>query len=45
MELIPVDSSMIRAVGYDPKTKTLEVLYNSGKTYQYYDFPKKNTMV
>jgi KTSC domain len=31
MDMIPVESSMIAAVGYDPKTKTLNVLFNSGK--------------
>ncbi|MBI4851100.1 MAG: KTSC domain-containing protein [Acidobacteria bacterium] len=39
--LIPVDSSMIDAVGYDKKTKELEVLFSSGKTYCYKDVPLK----
>lgn len=30
---------MISAVGYDPKTHTLEVLFNSGKTYEYRNVP------
>lgn len=30
---------MISAVGYDPKTQTLEVLFNSGKTYGYRNVP------
>ena len=32
-KLIPVESSMIQAVGYDPKTRILEVVFNSGQTY------------
>lgn len=38
-KLTPIDSSMIKGVGYDPKTKELEVLFNSGKTYCYEDVP------
>lgn len=30
---------MIYKVGYDPDTRTLEVLFNSGEAYQYYDVP------
>jgi len=32
-QLVPVESSMIQAVGYDPKTRMLEVVFNSGQTY------------
>jgi len=32
---------MIHAVGYDRKTRTLEVVFNSGKTYCYEDVPPK----
>jgi hypothetical protein len=39
MQLTPVESSMIAAIGYDADTQTLEVLFNSGKRYQYYDVP------
>ena len=39
MQLTTVESSMIHAVGYEPETRTLEVVFNSGKTYQYYDVP------
>jgi len=35
MQLTTVESSMIHAVGYDEKTQTLEVVFNSGKTYVY----------
>lgn len=41
MKLTTVESSMIHAVGYDAKTRTLEVVFNSGKTYQYYDVPQE----
>ncbi|MEW6214855.1 MAG: KTSC domain-containing protein [Nitrospirota bacterium] len=38
-KLIPVESSMIQAVGYNPKTRILEVVFNSGRTYRYEDVP------
>jgi hypothetical protein len=38
-KLVPVESSMIQAVGYDPKTCTLEVVFNSGRTYCYEGVP------
>lgn len=34
-----VDSSMIRSVGYDPGTKTMRVLFVSGKTFEYSGVP------
>lgn len=40
-KMIPVDSSMIQAVGYDPETQILEVLFNSGQTYHYEGVPPK----
>ncbi len=39
MKLIEVESSMIHAVGYDPKTRELEVVFNSGNIYRYEDVP------
>lgn len=39
MQLDPVDSSMLAAIGYDPDLKALVVLYNSGKAYQYQGVP------
>lgn len=39
MKLTTVESSMIHAVGYDRKTRTLEVIFNSGRTYRYEDVP------
>ena len=41
MKLKTVDSSMIHAVGYDAKTKLLEVVFNSGSTYVYEKVPRK----
>ena len=41
MKLTPVESSMVHAVGYDRKTKNLEVVFNSGRTYIYEDVPPK----
>lgn len=39
MQLTTVESSMIYAVGYDSKARTLEVVFNTGGVYQYYDVP------
>ena len=41
MKLTTVDSSMIHAVGYDAKTRTMEVVFNSGQTYDYEGVPPK----
>ena len=34
-----VASTNVAAVGYDPKTQTLEVEFLSGSVYQYYGVP------
>ncbi len=39
MKLTLVKSSMLRAVGYDRKTHTLEVVFHTGHVYQYEDVP------
>ena len=39
MQLDPVESSMVAAIGYDPNLKALVVLFNSGKAYQYQGVP------
>ena len=36
---IPVTSSNLRSVGYDPNTRTLEVEFHSGGIYQYSNVP------
>jgi hypothetical protein len=41
MKLQTVNSSMIHAIGYDAKTKSLEVIFNSGRTYVYEDVPRQ----
>ena len=38
-QLHRLDSSMLYAAGYDPKTQTLEVVFNSGGIYRYSDVP------
>lgn len=38
-QLSRLDSSMLYAVGYDPKSETLEVVFNSGGIYRYSDVP------
>lgn len=40
MNRIPVRSSNIRSIGYDPASRTLEVEFNSGGVYQYFDVPE-----
>ena len=40
MKLQPVESTTIEAVGYDETTSTLEVVFNSNKTYGYFEVPK-----
>jgi hypothetical protein len=40
MKLIPVESSMISAVGYDAKEKELEVVFNTGAVWRYHNVPQ-----
>ena len=39
MEGTPISSSMIRSVGYDRDSSTLEVEFNKGGVYQFGDVP------
>jgi hypothetical protein len=39
MDRVSVNSTMLRSVGYDATTRTLQVEFNSGVIYQYYDVP------
>lgn len=39
MERIPVTSSNIASVGYDTNSATLEVEFNNGRIYRYFDVP------
>jgi len=40
MERQYVESSMIRSIGYDIENSILEIEFNSGAIWQYYDFPQ-----
>lgn len=37
---IPVVSSNLRSVGYDPQTQTLEIEFRQNTVYQYYKVPE-----
>jgi KTSC domain len=39
MRLKPVDSEMLRLLGYDPKLQILEVVFQTGDRYQYKAVP------
>lgn len=39
MDMKPVESSQIHAVGYDADTKTLRIHFKSGGVYDYSDVP------
>ena len=39
MDRTPVSSSNVAAVGYDEASATLEVEFNNGAVYQYFDVP------
>ncbi len=39
MKRKPVSSSNISSIGYDEKSRTLEVEFHSGGIYQYFDVP------
>lgn len=39
MEREAVSSSMIRSIGYDAESSTLEIEFNSGAVWQYFEFP------
>lgn len=36
-----VESSMMRAVGYDAKKLILEIQFQSGSIYEYFDVPRE----
>lgn len=40
MERVQVSSSSIAAIGYDESSSTLEIEFNNGSVYQYFDVPK-----
>jgi hypothetical protein len=41
VERTPVSSSNLAAVGYDPKTETLEIEFLHGGVYQYLEVPEE----
>ena len=40
MEMIPVNSSNILAIGYDSDSATLTISFKGGDKYEYYDVPQ-----
>lgn len=40
MEMKYVESSNIRAIGYDPERAILVIEFNNGGIYEYYDVPQ-----
>lgn len=40
MTRTPVSSSNIASIGYDSRTRTLEVEFNNGSVYQYHGVPE-----
>lgn len=40
MERIPVRSTNIKEVGYNIDSSILEIVFNDGVTYRYYDVPQ-----
>ena len=40
MERIPVSSSNLMSVGYDPTTQIMEVGFHTPSVYQYFDVPQ-----
>ncbi len=39
VDLIPVESTMLKSAGYDPEKHSLYVVFNTGKGYEYYQVP------
>jgi hypothetical protein len=42
MERKNISSSMIRSIGYDANSSTLEIEFNDGVIWQYYDFSESS---
>ena len=40
MDRLPVTSSNVAEIGYDPATMILEVAFLNGTVYQYFDVPE-----
>lgn len=41
MKRVPVSSSNLSSVGYDESNQVLEIEFNGGRIYQYFDVPKR----
>jgi len=41
MEMIPVQSSQLHAIGYDPARSVLAIRFKTGATYEYAEVPKE----
>jgi hypothetical protein len=39
IQRVPVESTNLRSVGFDPKTKTLEIAFKHGGVYRYHGVP------
>lgn len=40
MNMTPVNSTNLAAIGYDPGSRTLRVEFRTGGTYDYFDVPQ-----
>jgi hypothetical protein len=40
MDRVSVNSSNVAEIGYDPSSMTLEIAFNNGNVYQYFDVPE-----
>ena len=40
MEMIPVSSSNLAAIGYDPNSAVLCIEFKDGSAYEYFDVPQ-----
>jgi hypothetical protein len=40
IELVPVESEALRAIGYDRSRSVLTVQFTSGSTFEYFDVPE-----
>jgi hypothetical protein len=41
MNRVPVSSSNLSSVGYNESKQVLEIEFNGGRVYQYFDVPKR----
>jgi hypothetical protein len=41
MNMIPVSSTNLAAIGYDEESNTLRVEFRTGGTYDYFDVPER----